>query len=63
MPAVPPFSKEKKLVLEICQCQPQRSNRAVGIYIREISQVLIRVQANPNVEMKRKFLCVDSVNN
>jgi hypothetical protein len=58
MPAVPPFSSEKKLVLLLeCVSNVERRMSRVGgrAYIKEISHVLMSVQAKPSVEMNRKF--------
>ncbi len=75
-PAVPPFIRPKKLVLHrarVCErvCRHLKSGPAMFgctgwegcgklTHIRAISHVLIKVQAKPSVEMKRKFLYAGS---
>lgn len=65
MPAEPPLVSAKTLVLFIpllvsenvtdgIERDASRPGRECS-YIKAISQVLIRVHANPRVEMKRKF--------
>lgn len=53
-PAVPPFNRPKKLVLVTHQYRNAHIQHRSS-YISAISQVLIKVQAKPRVEMKRKL--------
>jgi hypothetical protein len=53
-PAVPPFNRPKKLVLITHQYHNEHIQLRSS-YISAISQVLIKVQAKPSVEMKRKL--------